>query len=228
MANSDAWHAPDGSVFVRRRAGQKGGPRGHARLIAEPAYRRLLAAEPLLKRSIPTLIIIFLVVVAAVRFLSLLNWHDDIERNAKAMLALSAGELVNGHDAAAGRERRASSRQAAMSSSAPSSRRMGGRFALAITEATSRSSPPRARRRVAGQVARRADPVGPAAVHVRRTGRRDGRHDRRRSTGTRRSTSPTSARGRRRADPEAATCSPTGGARFRSTSRCSCSPRRSC
>ena len=95
MANSDAWRAPDGSVFVRRRAGQKGGPRGHARLIAEPAYRRLLAAEPLLKRSIPTLIVIFLMVVAAVRFLSLLNWHDDIERNAKAMLALSAGELVN-------------------------------------------------------------------------------------------------------------------------------------
>jgi two-component system cell cycle sensor histidine kinase PleC len=95
MANSDAWRAPDGSVFVRHRAGQKGGPRGHARLIAEPAYRRLLAAEPLLKRSIPTLIVIFLMVVAAVRFLSLLNWHDDIERSAKAMLALSAGELVN-------------------------------------------------------------------------------------------------------------------------------------
>ena len=95
MANADAWRAPDGSVFVRRRAGQKGGPRGHARLIAEPAYRRLLAAEPLLQRSIPTLIVIFLMVVAAVRSLSLLNWHDDIERNAKAMLALAAGELVN-------------------------------------------------------------------------------------------------------------------------------------
>ena len=95
MANSDAWRAPDGSVFVRRRAGQKGGPRTHARLIAEPAYRRLLAAEPLLKRSIPTLIVIFLVVVAGVRMLSLLNWHDDIERTTKSMLSLSAGELVN-------------------------------------------------------------------------------------------------------------------------------------
>ena len=89
MANSDAWRAPDGSVFVRRRAGQKGGPRTHARLIAEPAYRHLLAAEPLLKRSIPTLIVIFLVVVAGVRMLSLLNWHDDIERTRRLLQPLA-------------------------------------------------------------------------------------------------------------------------------------------
>ena len=95
MAKADAWGAPGGSVFVRRRAGAERRSAGHARIIAEPAYRRLLAAEPLLRRSIPTLIVIFLVVVAAVRVLSLLDWHDDIERNAKAMLALAAGELVN-------------------------------------------------------------------------------------------------------------------------------------
>ena len=95
MANTDAWRAPAAAIPGRRSAGRNAGPRGNARVIAEPAYRRLLAAEPLLKRSIPTLIVIFLVVVAAVRFLSLVNWHDEIERNAKAMLALAAGELVN-------------------------------------------------------------------------------------------------------------------------------------
>ena len=95
MANTDAWRAPAAPIPGRRSAGRNAGPRGNARVIAEPAYRRLLAAEPLLKRSIPTLIVIFLVVVAAVRFLSLVNWHDEIERNAKAMLALAAGELVN-------------------------------------------------------------------------------------------------------------------------------------
>ena len=134
MANSDAWRAPDGSVFVRRRAGQKGGPRGHARIIAEPAYRRLLAAEPLLKRSIPTLIVIFLVVVAAVRSLSLLNWHDDIERNAKAMLALSAGELVNAmmlmpEESAGGA---AASRDVLERTIDHGG--MGGRFALVVTD----------------------------------------------------------------------------------------------
>src|SRR3954463_4994305 len=95
MANSDAWRAPDGSVFVRRRAGQKGGPRTHARLIAEPAYRRLLAAEPLLRRSIPALIIIFLLIIAVLRFLSLMNERDEVERNAKAILALAAGQLAS-------------------------------------------------------------------------------------------------------------------------------------
>jgi two-component system cell cycle sensor histidine kinase PleC len=55
----------------------------------------LLAAEPLLRRSIPALVIIFLVVVAAARFLSLAATHDDVERNAKAVLALAAGELGN-------------------------------------------------------------------------------------------------------------------------------------
>ena len=89
MANTDAWRAPAGPIPGRRRTGRNAGPRGNARVIAEPAYRRLLAAEPLLKRSIPTLIVIFLVVVAAVRFLSLVNWHDEVERNAKAMLALA-------------------------------------------------------------------------------------------------------------------------------------------
>ena len=59
---------------------------GNARIIAAPAYRRLLAAEPLLRRSIPVLIVIFLIVVAAVRFLSLMALRDDVERDAKAML----------------------------------------------------------------------------------------------------------------------------------------------
>ncbi|TIT24603.1 MAG: PAS domain-containing sensor histidine kinase, partial [Mesorhizobium sp.] len=63
--------------------------------MAEPAYRRLLAAEPLLRRSIPALIIIFLLVIAALRFLSLMNERDDVERDAKAILSLAAGQLAS-------------------------------------------------------------------------------------------------------------------------------------
>ncbi|MBB6466874.1 two-component system cell cycle sensor histidine kinase PleC [Aminobacter lissarensis] len=95
MAKADAWGAPDETAFGRRRQARSAGLSGNARLIAEPAYRRLLAAEPLLRRSIPTLIVIFLIVVAGTRFLSLMAQRDDVERNAKAILALSAGELVN-------------------------------------------------------------------------------------------------------------------------------------
>ncbi|RVA46670.1 PAS domain S-box protein, partial [Mesorhizobium sp. M7A.F.Ca.US.001.01.1.1] len=68
---------------------------GNTRLIAEPAYRRLLAAEPLLRRSIPVLIITFLIVIAALRVLSLMNERDDVERNAKAILTLAAGQLAS-------------------------------------------------------------------------------------------------------------------------------------
>lgn len=95
MAKADAWHAPGGTIFARRRSVRQAGPAGNAKIIAAPAYKRLLAAEPLLRRSIPALVIVFLVVVAAARFLSLAATHDDVERNAKAVLALAAGELAN-------------------------------------------------------------------------------------------------------------------------------------
>ena len=94
MAGADAWGAADGSTFARHNEGRDNVV-GNARIIAAPAYRRLLDIEPLLKRSIPVLIIIFLIVVASVRFLSLMALRDDVERDAKAMLGLAAGELVN-------------------------------------------------------------------------------------------------------------------------------------
>ncbi|MDG4854693.1 MULTISPECIES: PAS domain-containing sensor histidine kinase [unclassified Mesorhizobium] len=93
MAKTDAWGAPGGRAFARREA-RSGGPAGNARLIAEPAYQRLLAAEPLLRRSIPALIIIFLIVIAALRFLSLVNDRDEVERDAKSVLALAAGQMA--------------------------------------------------------------------------------------------------------------------------------------
>ncbi|MER9876545.1 ATP-binding protein [Mesorhizobium sp. M0195] len=94
MAKADAWGAPGGTAFERREA-RNDGLAGNTRLIAEPAYRRLLAAEPLLRRSIPALIIMFLLIIAVLRFLSLMNERDEIERDAKAILALAAGQLAS-------------------------------------------------------------------------------------------------------------------------------------
>jgi len=96
MAKADALGAPGGMPFAKRGAARATGIAGNARIIAAPAYQRLLAAEPYLRRSIPTLIVIFLMVVAAARFLSLTAQHDEVERNAKAVLGLAAGELING------------------------------------------------------------------------------------------------------------------------------------
>jgi two-component system cell cycle sensor histidine kinase PleC len=95
QAKTDALSAPGGKAFERRKAGlRERGLAGSARLIAEPAYRKLLAAEPFLRKLIPTLIVIFLLVVAALRCLSLMNLQHETERNAKAVLALAAGRLA--------------------------------------------------------------------------------------------------------------------------------------
>ncbi|MBL8579027.1 MAG: PAS domain-containing protein [Mesorhizobium sp.] len=94
MAGADAWGAPDSSTFARRKEARDK-VSGNARIIAAPAYRRLLAAEPLLKRSIPLLILAFLVVVASVRVMSLMTLRDDVEHDAKAVLTLAVGELAN-------------------------------------------------------------------------------------------------------------------------------------
>ncbi len=93
MARADAWRAPGGRFFAGWRSG--GSLPGNARFIAAPAYRRLLAAEPLLRRSIPILIIVFLIVVAAARAMSLMALKDETERNAKALLSLASAQLLS-------------------------------------------------------------------------------------------------------------------------------------
>jgi two-component system cell cycle sensor histidine kinase PleC len=88
MARTDAWIAPDRSAFAGRK-----GVRTSGSLFLAPTYRRLLAIEPLLRRSIPILVIVFLIVIATVRVLSLLAQHDEVERNARTVLALAAAGL---------------------------------------------------------------------------------------------------------------------------------------
>jgi two-component system, cell cycle sensor histidine kinase PleC len=67
---------------------------GPARILAEPAYQRLVAAEPVLRRAVPTLTIIFLIIVAAARTLSLMAAKEDIEHSAGLMLTLSAAQVA--------------------------------------------------------------------------------------------------------------------------------------
>ena len=97
MARTDALHAPEGGVFASGGRGprMRTGLAGNVKMIAEPAYQRLLAAEPYLRRSIPTLIMIFLVVIACSRVLSLTAQRDDIERSARSTLALAAGQVAS-------------------------------------------------------------------------------------------------------------------------------------
>ncbi|HET7715260.1 MAG TPA: ATP-binding protein [Bauldia sp.] len=68
---------------------------GHARLLARPAYQRLLAAEPLLRRLIPILIVIFLVIVGLARFIELYQLRSAREDDARESMGLTATVLAN-------------------------------------------------------------------------------------------------------------------------------------
>lgn len=97
MAKAGAWVPPAGGGWFswrrnRRRAGK--GVVGNAKIIAAPAYERLLAIEPYLRRSIPLLIVVFLIVIAVARFMSMMTWRDDIERDAERLLAMAATDLA--------------------------------------------------------------------------------------------------------------------------------------
>ncbi|MCC6734531.1 MAG: PAS-domain containing protein [Bauldia sp.] len=97
-AASGRWLVP---VWQRLRGGRKG-LSGHARLSADPSYQRMLAAEPLLKRLIPVLIVIFLCIVAATRYVQLVEMRHDEEAFAQqqiAMLSALIGQSLTSSEA---------------------------------------------------------------------------------------------------------------------------------
>jgi two-component system cell cycle sensor histidine kinase PleC len=69
---------------------------GHAKLLAHPAYQRLLGAEPFLRRLIPVLIALFLVVAGGARFLELYTQKIEIGESARTDLTLVAAAVAGG------------------------------------------------------------------------------------------------------------------------------------
>ena len=76
--------------FSGIRISQRAGISGHAKLLAHPAYQKLLAAEPMLRRLIPVLIVIFLVIVGLARFVELYQQKIDREQGARQTVAMIA------------------------------------------------------------------------------------------------------------------------------------------
>ncbi|MEK1850475.1 MAG: ATP-binding protein [Phyllobacterium sp.] len=97
MANADAYRAPTGKNYAKSRINARGRNRlsGHVKLLADPAYGKLVAAEPYLRRAIPPLIILFLLALAIARSMSLLGWRDDAERTARATLSMAASHVAS-------------------------------------------------------------------------------------------------------------------------------------
>ncbi|MCW5695262.1 MAG: PAS-domain containing protein [Bauldia sp.] len=90
---SSGWLAP----ILSRLAGNQKTVSGHARLLIRPSYQRLVAAEPVLRRAIPVLIVVFLGIVAATRYVQLseLRVERDVlaRENAAMIVAVIAEEL---------------------------------------------------------------------------------------------------------------------------------------
>jgi two-component system, cell cycle sensor histidine kinase PleC len=97
MGIADARRAPAWNLAAkfRRTKMKKAILAGPARILAEPAYQRLVAAEPILRRAVPTLTIVFLVIVAAARTMSLMAAKEDVERTAGLTLSLSAAQVAS-------------------------------------------------------------------------------------------------------------------------------------
>jgi len=95
MAETDAIGAPT-HAFVETRTSRKRRPgfSAHVNLLSSVTYQRLLKLEPWLRYSIPVLIFVFLITVTAVQTLALYDWHEHIETEASASLALSSGHIA--------------------------------------------------------------------------------------------------------------------------------------
>ena len=67
---------------------------GLAKSIAKPAYRRLLSAEPLLRRAVPALIIAFLITICVGAVVQVLEQRRQVLRDARQAVEALADEVA--------------------------------------------------------------------------------------------------------------------------------------
>ena len=88
-----AWARLTATQTTGRAAQGRGTPvalSGHAGLLAAPAYAQLVAKEPLFRRAIPVLTILFILVMAGYRCAALVASYESADRTARDELALLA------------------------------------------------------------------------------------------------------------------------------------------
>ncbi|UNF29540.1 ATP-binding protein [Bartonella krasnovii] len=64
-------------------------------LLSGSAYQKLLSIEPWLRRSLPFVIVAFLIVLAVIRFVSIYDWRNTIDKSTRSTLALLASHITN-------------------------------------------------------------------------------------------------------------------------------------
>ena len=75
---------------------------GHIRLLAQPAYQRLLTAEPIFRRAIPILCVVFIATLATYRAITLSYDHEETDQRARDDLTMIATTLTSRLNAAEG------------------------------------------------------------------------------------------------------------------------------
>lgn len=96
MAKADARFARAGkkdSAYANPSLGHTSGIFGYAKQLSHPAYERLLASEDFLRKLVPVLIVLFLVIVALARWMQINTMGKEIGESNKAELYFIA-ELV--------------------------------------------------------------------------------------------------------------------------------------
>ncbi|MEM8665554.1 MAG: PAS domain-containing protein, partial [Pseudomonadota bacterium] len=83
---------PRGGASARARADAR--MNGHVRLLAAPSYSHLLAREPILRRAIPLLTVLFILVIAAYRVAIAVDHRETTEAEAQAQISLLAKALA--------------------------------------------------------------------------------------------------------------------------------------
>ncbi|WP_254493755.1 PAS domain-containing sensor histidine kinase [Bartonella sp. B1099] len=64
-------------------------------LLSGSAYQKLLFIEPWLRRSLPFVIVAFLIVLAVIRFVSIYDWRNTIDKSTRSTLTLLASHITN-------------------------------------------------------------------------------------------------------------------------------------
>ncbi|WP_273788415.1 sensor histidine kinase [Bartonella grahamii] len=96
MAKLDAYHAPT-EVYADSKSSAPSykAQKKRIHLLSGSAYQKLLFIEPWLRRSLPFVILAFLIVLASIRFISLYDWRNTIDKNTRSTITLLASHITN-------------------------------------------------------------------------------------------------------------------------------------
>ncbi|WP_375625057.1 ATP-binding protein [Bartonella sp. MU37NMGALS] len=96
MAKLDAYHAPT-EVYAdsKSSAPSHKAQKKRIHLLSGSAYQKLLFIEPWLRRSLPFVILAFLILLASIRFVSLYDWRNTIDKNTRSTITLLASHITN-------------------------------------------------------------------------------------------------------------------------------------